>query len=185
MKRFVLRVVAIVIIIAGFKLAFRTPNPNKPGENLTPEQAYSQKMAELSARYDELEKEGQAANLKAESQPAKTKGSADEFLGTLVRIHNEKDKYLADLQAVDVPKKFEEAHKTFVEWRSQEQDSETKLLKGYADFANGKVQVKAQIDSLVNSSEKKSKEFQDQLATYAKKHGFDSIQGFFEQKSRK
>jgi hypothetical protein len=185
MKRFILRLVAIVIIIAGLKFAFRTPDPKQPGATLSPEQAYSQRMTELTDRYNELEKEGQDANLKASSQSKKSPGSADDFLRTLVRIHNDKDKYVADLQAVDVPKKFEEAHKTFLEWRTQEQVAEAELLKGYAAVAEGKTKMTKEIDALVESSEKKSKEYEDKLSEYAKQHGYDSIQGFFQQKLTK
>ena len=185
MKKIILRLVAIVIIVMGIKFAFRTPNPAEPGDNLTPEQAYSQKMAELSARYDELEKEGQDANLRAAGQGKKVPGSADELIRTLVRIHNDKDKYLADLQAVHAPEKFEEAHKTFVDWKAHEQDTEAKLLKGYAAVAEGKTQLTKEVEDLLKSSGEKSKEYEDNLTEYAKRHGFDSIQGFFQQKPTK
>lgn len=181
-KRIIYRTVAIVLMVAGIKLAFFSPNPKKPGSNLSPEQAYTQKMSELSARYESLELEVQQANEKAASKTTKTPGSANELITALTNIHNKKNRYLADLQALEVPKKFEEAHKTLLEWRSEEQQVEEKLIKGYAAFSEGKKQVASTIESLLESSEKAGKAYEEKLNSIAKKNGFDSIKKFFGQK---
>lgn len=172
------RIVAIVIIIAGFKFAW---NSRQKTDGVSEEQAYHQKMSDLATRYDLIEREGVAANEKAESQPAKTPGSAAELLNALGKIHRDKDKYLADLQALDVPKKYQEAHETFLAWKKQEQETEAKLIEGYVAFNQGKKDVANKIDSMIEASDRISKEYEQKLSTIAKQNGFDSFQKYFTQ----
>lgn len=180
-KRMIFRTVALVLIIAGFRFAI---NSKRPNSNLTLEQEYHQKMALLSSRYDAIEKEGEDANAKAVSAPPKSPGSALELLDALSKIHKEKDQYLAELQALDVPKKFEEAHSTFLAWKKQEQEAEGKLIEGYKAFNAGKKDVADRIESMIQSSERISKEYEDKLSGIAKKNGFDSIQKFLHAESK-
>ena len=179
-KRIIYRTVAIVLIVAGFKFAW---NSKRSGSDLTVEQEYHQKMTELSNRYEAIEKEGQVANEKAAKQPVKTPATATELLTTLSKIHAEKDQYLADLQALDVPKKYEEAHATFLAWKKQEQETEGKLIEGYKAFNAGKRDVANKIESMIQTSDRISKEYEDKLSGIAKKNGFDSIQKFLSQKN--
>ena len=178
-KRLIVRVVVLALIIGGVRYAISS---KKSGNDLTEEQQYSQKMSELSERNNAIEKEVQDANAKAVSQPAKTPGSGKELLDTLTKAYQEKDKYLADLQAIDVPKKYEEAHSTFLAWQKQEHETEGKLIDGYKAYNEGKKEVAATIDLLVESSTKVSKAYESKLADIAKKNGFDSIQKFLSQK---
>jgi predicted nucleic acid-binding Zn-ribbon protein len=179
LKRMIYRIVAIVIIVAGFKFAW---NSRKPSTNLTPEQEYTQKMTELSSRYEAIEKEGEAANDRAATQPAKTPGSAADLLNALSKVHQEKDQYLADLQSLNVPKKYEEAHATFLAWKKQEQETEGQLIEGYKQFSAGKKDVEAKIDSMIQAGDRLSKEYEDKLSSIAKKNGFDSFQKFLGQR---
>jgi hypothetical protein len=179
-RRIIYRTVAIVLIVAGFKFAW---NSKRSGSDLTVEQEYHQKMAELASRYEAIEKKGGAANEKAAKQPVKTAGTATELLNTLSKVHGEKDQYLADLKALDVPKKYEEAHATFLAWKKQEQETEGKLIEGYKAFSTGKRDIANKIDSMIQTSDRISKEYEDKLSGIAKKNGFDSIQKFFTQKN--
>ena len=178
-KRLIFKIVIVAVIVMGIRYMI---GHKKSDVNLTDEQAYSQKMSELSERNNAIEKEVQDANAKAVSQPARTPGSGKELLVTLTKAYQEKDKYLADLQAIDVPKKYEEAHSTFLAWQKQEHETEGKLIDGYKAYNEGKKEVAATIDSLVESSTKVSKAYESKLADIAKKNGFDSIQKFLSQK---
>lgn len=178
-KRFIFRFVAIVILIAGFKYAC---NSKKSTDSATAEHEYTQKMTELTARKEAIEKEVADANAKAAMQPAKTPGSANEMLDALNKAYKEKDQYLAELQNLDVPKKFEEAHSTFLSYQKQEHETEAKLIDGYKAYNAGKKEVAATIDALVQSSEKISKAYEDKLNAIAKKNGFSSIQSYFSQR---
>ncbi len=181
-KRLIIRVLILALVIGGVRYAMSSKKSNS---NASEEQTYSQKMAELSERSDAIEKEANDANAKAATQPAKTPGSANELLDALNRAYQKKDKYIADLQTMDVPKKYEEAHATFLAWQKQEHETEAKLIEGYKAYNAGKKEVGASIDSMLESSERVSKAYQAKLADIAKKNGFDSIQGFFEQKLKK
>lgn len=141
-------------------------------------------MDDLSRRYQAIEKVGEQANNKAANQPAKTPGSAKELLDALTKVHQDKDKYLADLQALDVPKKYEEAHATFLAWKKQEQETEGKLIEGYKAFNAGKKDIADKIDAMVQTSDRISKEYQDKLSGIAKKNGFESVEKFFGQKEK-
>ncbi len=178
-KRFIFKIVLVAIVVLGIRYAIGN---KKSGENVTDEQAYSQKMGAFSERSNAIEKEVQDVNAKIASQPAKTPGSGKELLDTLTRAYQEKDKYLAELQAIDVPKKYEEAHTTFLAWQKQEHETEGKLIEGYKAYYEGKKEVAASIDSLLESSTKVSKAYESKLADIAKKNGFDSIQKFLNQK---
>ena len=180
-KRIIFRTVAFVIIVAGFKFAIDT---KRPGSNHTVEQEYHQKMAELSRRYEAIEKEGVAANTTAESRPPGTPGTAQELLAALNKVHQEKERYIADLNALNVPKKFEEAHTTFLAWKKQEQETERKLIDGYAAYNSGKKELASKIDEMLKSSEKVSQQYEEKLSSIAKKSGFDSIEKFFGQKAK-
>lgn len=178
-KRLIFRLVLIAMLIAGFKYAC---NSRKSSDPVAAEHEYTQKMTELTARKEAIEKEVADANAKAAMQPAKTPGSANEMLDALSKAYKEKDQYLAELQSIDVPKKFEEAHSTFLSYQKQEHETEAKLIDGYKAYNAGKKELAASIDSLVQSSEKISKSYEDKLDAIAKKNGFSSIQNFFSQK---
>jgi len=178
----ILRIVVVVVAIVGIRYLVNT---KKAGDAVNQEQQYTQKMSELTSRYQSIEQNVKDVNAKILAQPAKTPGSARELTQALSKAYDEKDKYLADLRALDVPKKYEEAHKTFVEWQKQEHETEGKLLEGYKAYYSGQKQIAGYIDSLLENSDKVSKAYKDKMDAITKSKQLDAFKAFLNQKTDK
>ena len=167
----IFRAVALLIIVAGFKVGVDYTKNRK-----APDAEYLTQMQALSDRFASLEKEGQ--------QTLTTSGKDPQvLLDSLAKIQAKKEEYIRDLQALDPPDKYKEFQQTLIEWRVKEHLNEQQLLEGFVQYSKDRSEkTSSKIDDLTKANEDIGKTFEEKTRAIAKKYGFDSVEKFLRQK---
>lgn len=165
-RSIVFRLVCIVIILAGFRLFWVRSKPA--------DAEYLRQMQTLSSDFARLEESGQRAL--ANQSPGR---SVDDLLLELTRVFEQKSDYIRSLQALNPPKKYEEFHRTLVEWRLKEHENEGQLLAGYREYSKARSKgTETTLESLTKANDEIGKKYEAMLTEIVKKNGSESIDKF-------